>query len=248
MVSTGASRRPGSQGAPRAGSGRGSHPLRGSPRAPVGCGGAGAPAKAARREHRAHGRAFPAHPGWLRPGLAHGRSPGDGVQVGQRRRSTVRRHEAPRAGGALSSGGGRRGAPLQGGRRPRILLRGGAAPLAPRSLRGGRLLDRLRPLERLRQPRRGQEIYVLESRCLGKGDAACHLHGRTPRGVGRGASRGAALLRAGPPRRLVRRLAPAGDGDAEGGRAEAPQAPAGARPCGGTTWRSRWGSSPGAPR
>jgi DNA-binding NtrC family response regulator/predicted hydrocarbon binding protein len=26
----------------------------------------------------------------------------------------------------------------------------------------------------------GRRIYVLESRCLGKGDAACHLHGRTP--------------------------------------------------------------------
>jgi hypothetical protein len=41
------------------------------------------------------------------------------------------------------------------------------------------VLDHLRPHQRLPQPELWHEIYVLEDRCMGKGDAACHLIGRT---------------------------------------------------------------------
>jgi two-component system response regulator HydG len=77
----------------------------------------------------------------------------------------------------------------------------------------------------------GKEIYVLEDRCIGKGDAACHLVGAPARSGATSADE----LHFFEPKRLEgvpRRLAAARHRDAQGGRAQAARAPAGAGPRG----------------
>ena len=70
----------------------------------------------------------------------------------------------------------------------------------------------------------GKEIYVLEDGCMGRGDAGCHLLGRTREEWGDERARGAALLRAWPSQGVPRRFAPSGHRDIEGDRAEAARA------------------------
>ena len=83
---------------------------------------------------------------------------------------------------------------------------------------------------------------------MGKGDAACHVSRPHARRVGRRARRRAALLRAEPPGGVPRRVAAAGDRDAQGGRAQA-RASTDARWCAWLpTWTSRSVSSPRARR
>ena len=66
----------------------------------------------------------------------------------------------------------------------------------------------------------GKELYVLEDRCIGKGDPACHLVAYAGR-VGRSTRGRDRLLRTGPARRISRCLAAPGDRDAQGRRAKA---------------------------
>jgi two-component system response regulator HydG len=92
----------------------------------------------------------------------------------------------------------------------------------------------------------GQEIYVLEDRCMGKGDAACHLVGRTREEWGDERAEDLLFFEGNSPQGVPRRLARPRHRHAAGGRAQAPSADA-AR---WSAWRprstSRSASSPRA--
>ena len=90
---------------------------------------------------------------------------------------------------------GHRRSAVEGGRDARRLVRGGAAHRALRPLRLPRVLDHLRPHERLPQPGNGQGDLRPRGSLHGQGRRGLPPHRAHARGVGRRARRGAALLR-----------------------------------------------------
>ncbi len=78
----------------------------------------------------------------------------------------------------------------------------------------------------------GKEIYVLEERCIGRGDAVCHLLGRTLEEWGDDRADRAPLLPRREPQGMARALAPPDHREPQGGREEAPREEARAHPGG----------------
>jgi len=89
-----------------------------------------------------------------------------------------------------------------------------------RSRRCTDVLDHLRLTSGYLSRIAGKEIFVLEDRCMGKGDAACHLSAARARNGVTNAPR-SCTSSAEPPQRVPRCFARAGSPRRESGRAEA---------------------------
>ena len=142
----------------------------------------------------------------LRARLADGGEPPVRVPVGERAGVADRRGPAPHA-ARHSSSSSRPAPPAPAGREPFVhndlarVLRGRAAPAAPRPGRGAGVLDVDGLRERLPLLRNGREVYCIEDRCRGKGDADLQPGGALQGGVGPGDRAPSALLRQGVHRR-----------------------------------------------
>ena len=129
---------------------------------------------------------------------------------------------------------GSKGAAVQGGRDAARLLRGRAAPAALRPRRRAGVLDHLRPHQRLPQPQRRQGDLRPRRPLPGQGRRGLPPVGRTREEWGDERAEELRFFEAEPPQGMPRRLAPAGDRDAEGGGAQAARRTA-ARWC---AWRA----------
>ena len=172
-----------------------------------------------------------------------------GVPLGERAGVAHRRRAAAHAAGARSLRRARSPPPSRGGPRSPSPRPSGASPTRPSSTcstsagRRAGVLDADRLRQRLPELGNGREIYCIEDRCRGRGDAICHVVGAPAEEWGAEIEPAPALLRARLPRRGAGR---ASRRRCSGAERQAPGAAAGARArlgaesrgCARASWRA----------